>query len=73
MSQNNSQFQEILDAAKEKRGDLPVDTMIVIFSSSHRCVCSFCVEGLEFYCEQDSHLDIVRVPKKGCMKTTCLR
>ena len=25
----SGQFQEILDAAKERRGDLPIDTMIV--------------------------------------------
>ena len=54
MSQNNSQFQEILDAAKEKRGDLPVDTMIV---SSHLSQMRMFIlrRGLEFYCEQDSY------------------
>ncbi len=54
MSQNNSQFQEILDAAKEKRGDLPVDTMIV---SSHLAQMRMFIlrRGLEFYCEQDSY------------------
>ena len=54
MSQSNSQFQEILDAAKEKRGDLPVDTMIV---SSHLAQMRMFIlrRGLEFYCEQDSY------------------
>ncbi|MDA7436453.1 hypothetical protein N8654_02085 [Synechococcus sp. AH-601-B19] len=54
MSQHNSQFQEILDAAKEKRGDLPVDTMIV---SSHLAQMRMFIlrRGLEFYCEQDSY------------------
>ena len=54
MSQNTSQFQEILDAAKEKRGDLPVDTMIV---SSHLAQMRMFIlrRGLEFYCEQDSY------------------
>ena len=54
MQQNNSQFQEILDAAKEKRGDLPVDTMIV---SSHLAQMRLFIlrRGLEFFCEQDSY------------------
>ena len=54
MAQNNSQFQEILDAAKEKRGDLPVDTMIV---SSHLSQMRMFIlrRGIEFFCEQDSY------------------
>ena len=54
MQQNNSQFQEILDAAKEKRGDLPVDTMIV---SSHLAQMRMFIlrRGVEFFCEQDSY------------------
>ena len=50
---HSSQFQEILDAAKEKRGDLPVDTMIV---SSHLAQMRMFIlrRGLEFYCDQDS-------------------
>ena len=52
MSQNN-QFQEILNAAKEKRGDLPVDTMIV---SSHLAQMRMFIlrRGIEFFAEQDS-------------------
>ena len=52
MSQNN-QFQEILNAAKEKRGDLPVDTMIV---SSHLAQMRMFIlrRGVEFFAEQDS-------------------
>ena len=54
MQHSNSQFQEILDAAKEKRGDLPVDTMIV---SSHLAQMRLFIlrRGLEFFCEQDSY------------------
>ena len=53
MSQNN-QFQEILNAAKEKRGDLPVDTMIV---SSHLAQMRMFIlrRGIEFFAEQDSY------------------
>ena len=32
MAQVDSGFQQILDAAKEKRGDLAVDTMIVVLA-----------------------------------------
>ena len=54
MQNNNNQFQEILDAAKEKRGDLPVDTMIV---SSHLAQMRMFIlrRGVEFFCEQDSY------------------
>ena len=53
MSNNSAQFQEILNAAKEKRGDLPVDTMIV---SSHLAQMRLFIlrRGIEFFCDQDS-------------------
>ena len=55
MSNNyiNSEFQQILLAAKERRGDLSVDTMIV---SSHLAqMRTFMLRrGIEFYAEQDS-------------------
>ena len=48
-----SQFDQILLAAKERRGDLSVDTMIV---SSHLAqMRTFMLRrGIEFYAEQDS-------------------
>ena len=48
------QFTEILDAAKERRGDLPVDTMIV---ASHLAQMRTFIlrRGLEFYCDQDTY------------------
>ena len=54
---NNSsmtQFEEILNAAKERRGDLPIDTMIV---ASHLAQMRTFIlrRGVEFYCEQDSY------------------
>jgi len=54
MSNNSTQFQEILNAAKEKRGDLPVETMIV---SSHLAQMRLFIlrRGVEFFCEQDSY------------------
>ena len=54
MQHSNSQFQEILDAAKEKRGDLPVDTMIV---QSHLAQMRLFIlrRGIEFFCDQDSY------------------
>lgn len=56
MSNNNAQFQEILNAAKEKRGDLPVDTMIV---SSHLAQMRLFIlrRGVEFFCDQDTYGD----------------
>ena len=53
MNHISPQFQEILDAAKEKRGDLPVDTMIV---QSHLAQMRLFVlrRGIEFFCDQDS-------------------
>jgi hypothetical protein len=50
----NNQFSEILSAAKERRGDLPVDTMIV---ASHLSQMRTFVlrRGIEFYCDQDSY------------------
>ncbi len=54
MKHNNQQFQEILNAAKEKRGDLPVDTMIV---SSHLAQMRLFIlrRGVEFFCGQDTY------------------
>ena len=54
MQQTNLQFQEILDAAKEKRGDAAIDTMIV---SSHLAQMRMFIlrRGVEFFCEQDSY------------------
>jgi len=53
MNQVNSQFEQILLAAKERRGDLAVDSMIV---SSHLSQMRMFMlrKGLEFYSEQDS-------------------
>ena len=53
-SKNNSQFDQILQAAKERNGDLGVDTMIV---SSHLAQMRMFMirRGVEFYCEQDSY------------------
>ena len=53
MNHISPQFQEILDAAKEKRGDLPVDTMIV---QSHLAQMRLFIlrRGIEFFCDQDS-------------------
>tara|TARA_Y100000817_G_scaffold312329_1_gene306041 strand:- start:172 stop:2436 length:2265 start_codon:yes stop_codon:yes gene_type:complete len=50
----SAQFEEILNAAKERRGDLPIDTMIV---ASHLAQMRTFVlrRGVEFYCEQDSY------------------
>ena len=48
----SAQFEEILSAAKERRGDLPIDTMIV---ASHLAQMRTFIlrRGIEFYCEQD--------------------
>ena len=54
MSQgNNSQFHQILTAAKERKGDMAIDTMIV---SSHLAQMRMFMlrRGIEFYAEQDS-------------------
>ena len=54
MSQgNNSQFNQILTAAKERKGDMAIDTMIV---SSHLAQMRMFMlrRGIEFYAEQDS-------------------
>ena len=50
----SAQFEEILTAAKERRGDLPIDTMIV---ASHLAQMRTFIlrRGLEFYCDQDSY------------------
>ena len=52
--QVNSQFQSILTAAKERRGDMSVDSMIV---SSHLAQMRTFIlrRGVEFFCEQDSY------------------
>ena len=49
----STQFDEILTAAKERRGDLSVDSMIV---SSHLAQMRTFIlrRGIEFYAEQDS-------------------
>ena len=54
MQQSSHQFKEILDAAKEKRGDSPIDTMIV---SSHLAQMRMFIlrRGIEFFADQDSY------------------
>ena len=54
MNQAESGFKQILTAAKERRGDLSVDTMIV---SSHLAQMRMFMlrRGIEFYAEQDSY------------------
>ena len=53
MSNNKSHFTQILTAAKERNGDLSVDTMIV---SSHLAQMRMFMlrRGIEFYADQDS-------------------
>ena len=53
-SKTNNKFDQILIAAKERRGDLEVDTMIV---SSHLAQMRMFMlrRGVEFYAEQDSY------------------
>ena len=53
-STTNSQFQQILAAAKERRGDMAVDSMIV---SSHLAQMRMFMlrRGIEFFAEQDSY------------------
>ena len=53
-SQGDNSFTQILTAAKERRGDLAVDTMIV---SSHLSQMRMFMlrRGIEFYAEQDSY------------------
>ena len=50
----NNQFDQILLAAKERRGDLSVDSMIV---NSHLSQMRMFMlrRGVEFYCGQDSY------------------
>ena len=52
--QGNHQFEQILSAAKERRGDNTVDSMIV---SSHLSQMRMFIlrRGVEFYCPQDSY------------------
>ena len=54
MKSVDSGFEQILTAAKERRGDLAVDTMIV---SSHLAQMRMFIlrRGIEFYAEQDSY------------------
>ena len=54
IGQANNQFQEIIQAAKERRGDSAIDSMIV---SSHLAQMRLFIlrRGLEFYCDQDSY------------------
>jgi hypothetical protein len=54
MNTQESGFKQILSAAKERRGDLSVDTMIV---SSHLAQMRMFMlrRGIEFYAEQDSY------------------
>ena len=54
MNNPSSQFEEIIHAAKERRGDLTIDTMIV---SSHLAQMRLFIlrRGVEFFCEQDSY------------------
>ena len=54
MAQVDNGFQQILTAAKQRRGDLAVDTMIV---SSHLAQMRMFIlrRGVEFYAEQDSY------------------
>ena len=51
--QVDGRFQEILQAAKERRGDLAIDSMIV---NSHLAQMRMFMlrRGIEFYCDQDS-------------------
>lgn len=54
MNSVNNQFQEILDSAKQRRGDSATDTMIVASHLSQ--MRTFILRrGIEFYCEQDSY------------------
>ena len=54
MNQVDNGFQQILTAAKERRGDLAVDTMIV---SSHLAQMRMFIlrRGIEFFADQDSY------------------
>ena len=54
MNQQDSGFKQILTAAKERRGDLSVDTMVV---SSHLAQMRMFMlrRGVEFFAEQDSY------------------
>ena len=53
-SQANSQFDLIVEAAKQRRGDLNVDTMIV-FSHLSQMRMFMLRRGIEFFCDQDSY------------------
>ena len=66
------EFDQILTAAKERRGDLSVDTMIV---SSHLAqMRTFMLRrGIEFYAEQDSFGNRKDFVRNVCAKTICWR
>ena len=66
-----SQFSQILTAAKERRGDLSVDTMIV---SSHLAqMRTFMLRrGIEFYADKMATA-IVESSSSVSAKTICLR
>ena len=66
-----TQFQQILTAAKERRGDLSVDSMIV---SSHLAQMRMFMlrRGLEFFAEQDSFGKRREFISRVCTKITCL-
>ena len=54
MSLVNDQFQQLLDDAKQRRGDSATDTMIVASHLSQ--MRTFILRrGIEFYCDQDSY------------------
>jgi hypothetical protein len=53
-SQASSQFDLIIEAAKQRRGDLNVDTMIV-FSHLAQMRTFMLRRGIEFLCDQDSY------------------
>ena len=64
MNQVDNGFQQILTAAKERRGDLSVDTMIV---SSHLAQMRMFIlrRGIEFFADQDSYGYRKRVSSKS--------
>jgi hypothetical protein len=65
-----TEFQQILTAAKERRGDLSVDSMIV---SSHLAQMRMFMlrRGIEFYAEQIHSASVVSLSLKY-VKATCL-
>ena len=63
-TQLSNEFKQILTAAKERRGDLNVDTMIV---SSHLAQMRMFMlrRGVEFYADQDNYGGQERVHRQG--------